>query len=386
MQFDFAPAAPYTWRLEKEPARFVGRAGNRDVCMRHLKTYLQVSDLHFTGGLHEKWFDPWAQHVPGLRGFVGHTVSVLRSLQATFIRLSENEPGLELIVTGDLTAFGAASQFSAADHFFGGYSITFPFLGLHRPEWATLSVPGNHDFWSGVACTGWSFTNAEVRKRYPLDAWATPALPLPGGRELVFLHLNGEADVRALSPERMYACGSFRSAVEKLDALLDQRRNQEVRVLLLHHSVQHEGEPVSVPGSRWLPVEVTVLLKHLSIDDASKAALAALVAKHDIRLILTGHIHHPPFLGRITTAAFAAGPPCWESCCGSTTQRCLPSTPGLFSDNGLIVHRVESDTSGAVFWRSEVYALFAHASRPPEFRPMPPPAPPDTSLFVRLCP
>jgi hypothetical protein len=34
------------------------------------------------------------------------------------------------------------------------------------------------------------------------------ASTLPNGRQLAFLHLNGDADVRAMSPERIYACGS----------------------------------------------------------------------------------------------------------------------------------------------------------------------------------
>ena len=256
--------------------------------MRHLKTYLQVSDLHFTGGWQQKLFDPWAQHVPGLPGLVGHTAPMLRYLQSAFTRLVKAEPGTELIVTGDLTAFGAPKQFQEADDYLGKVSTQPPYLGLNRPGWASLSVPGNHDFWSGVACVGWGFTNGEVRERYPEDAWITPAFTLPYGLPLVFLHLNGDADVKPMSPERVYACGSFCSAVRKLDALLDARSTPEVRVLLLHHSVQYEGDPVvNVPGSRWLPIGASLVLKHLGINEDSRAALAALVAKHNIRLILT---------------------------------------------------------------------------------------------------
>ena len=39
--------------------------------MPYFKTYLQVSDPHFTGALQRKYFDPWAKHVPGLPGLIG---------------------------------------------------------------------------------------------------------------------------------------------------------------------------------------------------------------------------------------------------------------------------------------------------------------------------
>src|SRR6185312_1181227 len=130
--------------------------------MSYLKTYLQISDLHFTGGLHRALFDPWAQHVWGLPGLVGHTLPALRYLQSAFTSFVKSDPGTELIVTGDLTAFGAPSQFQDADKYLGSVDKWSPFLGLNRPGWETLSVPGNHDFWSGVALTGWGFTNSEV--------------------------------------------------------------------------------------------------------------------------------------------------------------------------------------------------------------------------------
>jgi hypothetical protein len=347
---------------------------------------MQISDLHFTGEWHGKAFDPWAHHVPGLAGLVGHTKPLLRYVQDAFERLLESDPTTEIIVTGDLTAFGAAEQFEAADAYLGGVIEESPDLGLNRPNWASLSVPGNHDFWSGATCLGWGFTNRSVRVRYPLDAWVTPAFTLPNDRELVFLHLNSDADVRAMSPERTYACGSFCSAIRKLDALLADRKQREIRVLLVHHSVQHEGEPVlHLPGSRWLPVEVTLLLKHLSINDASRRELAGLVTKYDIRLVLTGHVHFPQFLGPITTGPFAEGPACWESRCGSTTQRCSASSPAVRTDNGLVVHRLTMDPFGAVFWHSEAHGLLQSSDGGAAFSPLPGRTP-HSSFYIRLSP
>jgi hypothetical protein len=189
--------------------------------MPHLKTYLHVSDLHFTGGWQRNMFDPWAQYVWGLPGLIGHTLPMLRYLQSAFSRLVKVDPATELIVTGDLTAFGATKQFRDADDYLGKASKKPPFLGLNRPGWASLSVPGNHDFWSGVACTGWGYTNGEVRKRYPLDAWVTPRQQgvLLSPQDLVELQ---DSMAAAPSPEDSMDLEQAKSALAELET--SQRR------------------------------------------------------------------------------------------------------------------------------------------------------------------
>jgi hypothetical protein len=105
----------------------------------------------------------------------------------------------------------------------------------------------------------------------------TPTPHLIKGVPLVFLGLNGDADVGGWSAERYYACGSFASAVTGLDAAL-KRRNQnvtkdEIRILLLHHSIEYDGKLVQRKPTRRFPVHFTAGLHHLTIDDASRAAL-----------------------------------------------------------------------------------------------------------------
>jgi 3',5'-cyclic AMP phosphodiesterase CpdA len=184
--------------------------------MTLLKTYMQISDLHFVDTAQRVVFDPWAQHVPLLAGFVGHSDAALRYLQSAFNRLCRRDPETELIVTGDLTAYGATDQFRDADTYLGN-APTYPeFLGLNRPDWSKLSVPGNHDFWPGVALVSLGHTNREVRRRYPRNVDITRPLVLPSGQQVVFLCLNSDADVRPFSRERFYAVGDVPEFVERM--------------------------------------------------------------------------------------------------------------------------------------------------------------------------
>lgn len=350
--------------------------------MKLLKTYLQVSDLHFVDPVQRLLYDPWARHVPLLSGFVGHAKAPLRYLQLAFRRLLYTNPKTDLIVTGDLTAYGATNQFKAADAYLGTAGTYPEFLGLNRPQWSALSVPGNHDFWPGIGFVSLGWTNREVGRRYPLNASITPSVTLANGQQVVFLHLNGDADVKSFSPERFYACGSFCSAIQALDRLMLGRSSTEIRVLLLHHSVQYSGSTVNRVGSRWLPASVRVTLRHLTIDDVSRAELTKFITKHGIRVILTGHVHHPYFIGNIATPGSGFGHAVLESCCGTTTQRPV-GLAGPTAQNSLVIHRMEEDDNGDVYWRSEVHTL---ALSKKGFSPPSVPAPPNSGFSIRVSP
>ena len=337
--------------------------------MKRLKTYLQVTDLHFVGHMQGHIFDPWARYVPGLHGFVGHHKTPLRYLLRAFRNLLKSEPDTELVVTGDLTACGATSQFKAADAYLGTAGTYPKFLGLNRPQWSALSVPGNHDFWPGIALLPIGFSNSEVRRRYPSDEGITRSITLANGRQMVFLHLNGDADVKPFSSERILGCGSFCSAIQKLDKQMPGPNGAEIRVLLLHHSVQHSGMPC------------TPMLRMLTIDDASRAELANFVTKHGIRVILTGHVHHPFFVGNIAAPGSGFGHSVLESRCGTTTQRPMVLA-GQTGQNNLVVHRLEEDDDKDVYWRSEVHTLELSVKG---FGPPPPGSPlPNSSFAIRV--
>jgi len=321
--------------------------------MNRLCTFVQISDLHFGNAIAGKRFDPWARHVPLLKGFVGHDPATLVSLQRRLAILRRSEPDVRLIVTGDLTAYGAAAQFTEAAAYLGGKSIPPRFVGLDERGWRIWSIPGNHDQWPGVPFFSLGGPNSTVSTIYPA-AVVGPWQPLGNGRTIEFLRLDSDADVDPWSPPRFYACGSFVKALRRLAGQMTPPDPSRVRVLMLHHSFEHQGQRVG-PTS-WCPIQIT--LHHLTIDDASRQDLAAFVRDHDVRVLLTGHVHEPHFLDAPNGLHAARGRSVLEARCGSTSQR-LASGGQSSSDprvkNTLIVHRVMEDPdTGAVSWESVV--------------------------------
>jgi len=142
--------------------------------MNKLKTYLQISDLHFCGWLQRKTADPWAKYIPLLNGYVGHSHGALMYLTKTLKQLKKVEPDLELVVTGDLTAFGNPGQFRIADNFLSTAGKRPGFLGLNTPGWKTLAISGNHDYWPGFPFP-LGGTNTAVRTYFPNDWAITPS-------------------------------------------------------------------------------------------------------------------------------------------------------------------------------------------------------------------
>ena len=327
--------------------------------MNRLKTYLQISDLHFVDPPQQNAVDPWMRFVPLLNGYVGHSHGALVYLIKAFKDLRRTEPDVEIIVTGDLTAYGKKSQFDLADRFLGTAGQRPSFLGLNAPGWRTLAISGNHDYWPGTAFRSLGTPNLEVRTLFP-DDWTVVPTTLPNGVPLVFLSLNSDADVGGWSLERFYACGSFVSAVNRLEQALSKRGQQkEIRVLLLHHSVEYRGRQVQFPFLR-----VSVNLEHLAIDNASRQALASLIDNHGIRVILTGHVHNPFFVGLLPQSTSYTRRDVMESRCGSTSQH-LTATSGIpigggsnapRYQNSVIVHRLHED-AGQIYWQSEVHVV-----------------------------
>lgn len=344
--------------------------------MNRLKTYLQISDLHFGDPLQQSAVDPWAHYVLGLKGYVGHSPGALRYLAKAFKELRRAEPDAELIVTGDLTAWGTTSEFQQADGFLSTAGQWPEFVGLNAPGWMTLAIPGNHDHWRGIPFWPLGTPNSEVRRRFPNDWAVTPSTKLPNGVSVVFLSLNSDADVGGYSDERIWACGSFVSAVNGLDQALSARNQDEIRVLLLHHSVEYRGRLIQRSRTRCLPVSWSVNLEHLTIDDASRRKVADLLDKHGIRVVLTGHIHQPFFVGQLPKSSLYPKRDVMEARCGSTSQR-LTAAPGVPIgggsnappyQNSLIVHRLLDDV-GRIYWQSEAHAIFPSISSKMGFRP-----------------
>ncbi|MCX4151768.1 MULTISPECIES: metallophosphoesterase [Paraburkholderia] len=312
-----------------------------------VKTYIHISDLHFAGPTQRFFYDRWARYFPVLDGLVGHDPNKLNYLENTYGRLKATEPDVDLVVTGDLTAQSLDSEFDDAECFLETVTPAPTFYGLGVAAWKDLAVPGNHDQWPGIPFTPIGTCNARVRAIFPHTASVTHSFTLANGVPVVFLELNGDADVGAASPERVLARGSFVSAIHRLRNLLDRRDDREVRILLLHHSIEFPGR--SYPFMTERP---------LSIDDPSRTEIEKLLSDYDIRVVLTGHAHEPFFVGPLQGVAGRAGFGVMESRCGTTTQRLKKR--GL---NSLFVHRVERDASTHTFiWRSSLYTHGASRS------------------------
>jgi hypothetical protein len=151
---------------------------------------------------------------------------------------------------------------------------------------------------------------------------------------------------------------------------------------MLHHSVQYTGLEVNFVGTGWVPADVGVRLRHLTIDDASRKALVDFINKYGVRVILTGHVHRPYFIGNIATAGSGLRHDVLESCCGTTTQRPLAAA-GVTTQNSLIVHRLEERGNGDIYWHSEVHTLALITGE--GFGP-PRPAPPNSSYDICVWP
>ncbi len=84
-------------------------------------------------------------------GLLGHSYLSLVRLEQLFAKLKHQE-NAELLLTGDLTAYGSQTQFDTAADYLG--AILRPPralnpIGLRQNKWNSHSVPGNHDHWSG---------------------------------------------------------------------------------------------------------------------------------------------------------------------------------------------------------------------------------------------
>jgi hypothetical protein len=187
---------------------------------------------------------------------------------------------------------------------------------------------------------------------------------------LRFLAVNTDADINGWTPERVLARGSFVSQLRRLEEELPRilpPDRDEVRVLLLHHSLAYTADvrapkPSTLLGrlGRWWYRRLG--FRDLEINLPSRRRLLRLLTRFDIPVILTGHTHTPmvqcfgaPVPGRARDFDFL------EACCGTTTQanKVPPHWPAVLGDreldpNSLVVHQLLWD-GHTVTWRAEVF-------------------------------
>ena len=222
------------------------------------------------------------------------------------------------------------------------------------------TVPGNHDHGGGsgddslqalvkggpVPAFNTLFRKPPFVERYPLGT----GLP-----DVAFIGIDTDAGVT--QAELVFAQGVLTNQITTAREMIGPPANPpgEIRVLLMHHSPMY-----SDPNGRGI----------LSLDDASKRALASFIDDCRISVMLTGHIHVP---NANVTVATTSGRPVLETRCGTTTVRdSVPDgwkSPGAIpSDqlppNTFLVHRLLGikDASGkinSINWQTTLYARTA---------------------------
>lgn len=321
---------------------------------RRLATFVHVSDVHFgdldarTGSatLDARAAD-WWRTAKIFDGYLGHGYDALVHLTDFFHRLRREEEA-QLIITGDLTAAGKASQFALARTFFEGAIQLDPGnpvgLGLH--DGLRRAIPGNHDHWPGTRMV-WGAPTEGLAATFPEVPIPIDRVPLGDGRVLVFAGIDTDADVRPTFPgtSRLFGRGKFVSQLQALDHTLGTPRDDEIRVLLMHHSRLHRSFAQGIVAS-------------------SRTALDAFIERRDVAVLLTGHVHRP--FGEVFEVGDRDGVS-WEvleARCGTTTQRdelpldwvaaggAAATIEERLPPNTLLVHRLVETQDGRVEWRA----------------------------------
>jgi 3',5'-cyclic AMP phosphodiesterase CpdA len=205
---------------------------------------------------------------------------------------------LPIVVSGDLTVRGAATEFAVANAYLRSRMQiarlpgSLGQLGLGRSDNNLAVVPGNHDHWSGKGITMPSY-NAGLYPNYFRPAPWSKHLKADDGSitlELLGIDSNSGWDVNnhpTWWQRRVnggLAKGNISSAhFDQLQRLLEQSppagTQSLVRAVVCHHSICYRGGLV---GSSELEV-------------ASRQELLRLCSENGVSLILTGHTHDPMY-------------------------------------------------------------------------------------------
>jgi hypothetical protein len=320
-----------------------------------LKRYIHVSDLHI-GDIDPQNGDALVpnsarrifQNLPYLDGLLGHHGRALRELAEFCAQFTERKEPFDLLVTGDFTRCGSASEIATAQRFFAASvdlnAPTGNFVGLNLGAVPEASITGNHDQWGGVNRPwrgGPLASNALVPKAMPFVLDST----LANGRRLLLAGIDTDADISPKGVARILARGSFQNQLVALEQKLPSRTLSDIRVLMLHHSIAHSGFV-------------------LKIEHASKAALFTFLADLGFSLVLSGHTHEQLFSKIRIQSSGGAASLIEELTCGSTTQHdqvpynwrsLLGNRPArAWPANTLMVHKLVG-VAGATMWDTEAF-------------------------------
>jgi hypothetical protein len=324
-----------------------------------LKTFVHVSDLH-VGDIDPRSGDAMVSAAAGFTyqnltwfdGLLGHHGRALRELEEFCAQLSDGGEPFDLLVTGDLTRCGAASEIATVKAFFATtIDLNAPhgnFVGLNLGAVPDASITGNHDQWGG--------RNSPIGGG-PLVSRALVPMALPfvhsyvlrNGRRLLLAGIDTDSNVRPWGVKRLLAMGSFQDQLVALEGILPRAEKRDIRVLMAHHSMAR-----------------TDLL--LRMDGASKAALSSFLANHGFSILLSGHTHEQLF-STIPVAGRGGNGIVEELTCGSTTQHDQVSyswrtlvgklPKRQWPANKLMVHRLIG-TPGATTWETQAFVRTAN--------------------------
>jgi len=267
-----------------------------------LATFIHLSDLHFG--------EPPPEYYPLLRslsGFFndnwGHDQRTCEVLEK-FIDQRRNEQ-VGFIITGDLTNYGHPSQFKLVTDYLSLSPTADQSVCLGLTDWKENTISGNHDCWPGrpfpfiqgsrtLACSA-------TFRQHPY--W-NKIVELSSGHRLHFIGIDTDSDVSF--GDKLCARGAFETQLQTLATQLpDPEENDEVRILLLHHSC------LPAPGK----------IGH-EIKRESQEALYKFLLKHRIAVLLSGHLHEPCIKTvKLPVSNSETSVSVLEARCGTTTQR-----------------------------------------------------------------
>jgi Calcineurin-like phosphoesterase len=328
-----------------------------------LKTFIQVSDLHI-GDIDPRSGDAKVSAAAGYTyqnftwfdGLLGHQGRALKELEAFCAEFAEREEPFELLVTGDFTRCGAASEIATVQSFLASSVDLNPpngiFVGLKVGAVPRASITGNHDQWGGL---NWPWGGGPLASLglVPNGMPFVLMYPLANGRRLLLAGIDTDADISPRGMKRVLAMGSFQSQLVALEQKLPKSERGDIRVLMAHHSMARANVP-------------------LRMDAASKAALSAFLGDQGFSILLSGHTHEQLFCTLPVTASNGTISTLEELTCGSTTQHDqvpynwrslvgnLPTRQ--WPANTLMVHRIMG-SPGATTWETQAYVRTSGAFR-----------------------
>lgn len=318
-------------------------------------TLMHISDLHI-GELDPSTGDAdmgpvmrfMSTNTPLFDGLLGHHATGLQHLESFWSRLLADNPGAEVVVSGDVTRWGGWGELNNAHAFLGGM-LNAPFgkTGLQFSSWRKRAIPGNHDHWPGVPHVVGP-PDPSVKKAF-LDNYPRIETLRPGSRKPIHLiAINSDSDVHPSSVYRTGAIGHFQTQLGKAHTQL-LKVGDGIRVLLLHHSWNKKNGI-------------------LSISRSSRGALYQFMEEEGISILMSGHVHTPS-IEKIAIGSPGYSRPqryVWECRCGTTTQvdkmwytarTLLGNFPqkDKWPANSLLVHRITEDSRGGIKWHVQTF-------------------------------